>query len=604
MKSNPPKVESRTRRVLRNLRQSLELAWSASPKSLIRYLFLGILNAAMPATLVYLGAMLISQIADARFHALKLDSLLYILLPIWMVSTLQRGLSSYLGFGRNVFVRCVELEAERKLLAKASEVDIGNFDNSNWHDRLMRSKRDASWRFGDLTWSILGIFGDIVTLVLMSSLLANLHYVLFFLAAIAAFLSLAIESRLNARLYAFNFRETEEDRERAYLGDIMTQPRNSKEIRAYVLRDYLLERHSKLSNSLIKKRIEIYRPGIKISLITGFVTGTTLALAYLFVSVKGIQGEINAGGVVLVIGAFTTVSATLRQISSTFLAVDQHTTFLNDYFSFLAIKPLLKVTPYPSTMSDNLSEGIEFDNVSFKYPGGHEQAIDGFNLCVRKGELIAIVGENGVGKSSIVKLLLRFYDADKGSVKVGGVDVKNLEPDMLRKRIGVLFQDYATYELTVKENVVMGRPDIPIDEERVIQALRNSHCEWLVNKMPKGIDSKLGHLFEGGHDLSGGEWQRLALARLMYRNADIWILDEPTSSLDPEAEAAIFTELKENLKGRIGIVISHRFSTVRMADRIAFISDGKVVEIGSHEDLLLANGRYAKLFKLQASGYS
>ena len=305
----------------------------------------------------------------------------------------------------------------------------------------------------------------------------------------------------------------------------------------------------------------------------------------------------------LVIGAFTSVSGTLGQISSTFVAVDQHTTFLDDYFSFLAIEPLVPAPAEPQSAPNRFTDGIEFDNVTFSYPGGTEPAVAGLSLHIRSGELIALVGENGAGKSTLVKLLLRFYDADQGSVRVGGVDLKDLAPEALRSRIGVLFQDYASYELTVRENVVMGRPDVKVDEERVMEALQDSRSEWLVKKMPNGLDSKVGRLFEGGHDLSGGEWQRLALARIMYRDADIWILDEPTSSLDPEAEAAIFAELKENLKGRIGIVISHRFSTVRIADRIAVIADGRVTELGTHEELLAAQGRYAQLFELQAAGY-
>jgi ATP-binding cassette subfamily B protein len=224
-------------------------------------------------------------------------------------------------------------------------------------------------------------------------------------------------------------------------------------------------------------------------------------------------------------------------------------------------------------------------------------------LHIRNGELIALVGENGAGKSTLIKLLLRFYDVEEGAVRVGGIDVRNLDPEVLRNRIGVLFQDYASYELTVRENVVMGRPDGHVNDDRVMEALHDARSEWLLRKMPKGLDAKVGRLFEGGHDLSGGEWQRLALARIMYRNADIWILDEPTSSLDPEAEAGIFAELKDNLKGRIGIVISHRFSTVRIADRIAVIVDGGIKELGTHEELLRAGGRYAELFELQAAGY-
>ncbi|MGH9578456.1 MAG: ABC transporter ATP-binding protein, partial [Terriglobales bacterium] len=324
---------------------------------------------------------------------------------------------------------------------------------------------------------------------------------------------------------------------------------------------------------------------------------------YVFVAVRGLAGTIDPGGIVLVIGAFTTVSGALDQVASTFVSVDQHTTFLDDYFSFLAIEPLVPVPAQPRSIPSRLDKGVEFDDVSFSYPGGTEPAIAGLNLHIRNGELIALVGENGAGKSTLVKLLLRFYDADQGSVRVGGVNVKDLDPEVLRSRIGVLFQDYASYELSIRENVVMGRPDGKIDDERVMEALRNARSEWLLKKMPKGLDSKVGRLFEGGHDLSGGEWQRLALARIMYRDADIWILDEPTSSLDPEAEAAIFAELKENLKGRIGIVISHRFSTVRIADRIAVVADGRITELGTHEELHAAEGRYAQLFELQAAGY-
>jgi len=384
---------------------------------------------------------------------------------------------------------------------------------------------------------------------------------------------------------------------------LLVQPRNTKEVRAFVLADYLLGRHRRLSEELFSRRQKMLRMGSRMSVITGIVTGTILALAYVFVAVRGIEGTISPGAVVLVVGAFTSVSGTLGTISSTFVAVDQHTTFLDDYFSFLAIKTLLPVPSDPQPIPGPSIDAIDFNNVEFAYPGGTEPALSGLNLHIKKGELMALVGENGAGKSTLIKLLLRFYDVQDGSVKVGGVDVRDMDPQELRNRIGVLFQDYANYELTVRENVSMGRPNGVTDDSKVIKALKDSRSEWLVNKMTNGLDSKVGRLFEGGHDLSGGEWQRLALARIMYRNADIWILDEPTSSLDPEAEAAIFAELKENLKGRIGIVISHRFSTMRIADRIAVIDDGRVTELGSHEELIAAGNRYAELFELQASGY-
>ena len=609
MQSTGVTPAGRTGRVKRNLKLGLALAWAASPHSLIRYSLLGIVSAAMPPITVVLGASLVNRIAEARVSSLGLRDVLPIVVGLWIAATVQRAVNAYMGYGRNLFVRRVQLEAERRLLEQASKVDIGHFDNSDWHDRLARAKRDVSWRPGDLTWSVLGLSGNVVTIVLMAGVLASLHWVLVLLAVVAAVLSLALERRVTSRMYEFFYKETPEEREREYMGDLLAQPRTTKEIRAYVLADYLLGRHQTLSENLFKQRELMYRAGTRVSVLTGVVTGTTLALAYLFVAVQGVAGTIDPGGVVLVIGAFASVSGTLSNISSTFLAVDQHTTFLDDYFSFLAIEPLVPVPASPRPVAEphvELSAGIEFDGVTFSYPGGTEPAVTDLSLHIRNGELIALVGENGAGKSTLVKLLLRFYDPDRGTVRVGGVDLREVDPPALRSRIGVLFQDYASYELSVRENVVMGRPNGKTggsSDDRVMQALRDARSDWLVKRMPRGLDARVGRLFEGGHDLSGGEWQRLALARIMYRNADIWILDEPTSSLDPEAEAGIFAELKDNLRGRIGIVISHRFSTVRIADRIAVIVGGRVAELGTHEELLLAGGRYAQLFELQAAGY-
>jgi ATP-binding cassette subfamily B protein len=597
------KIGGRIGRVRKNLRLGMALAWAASPKLLLRYTLLGMFSAVMPPIAVYLGSVLVNKISEARVHPLTFGDILPVVIGLWIAFGVQRATGAYIGYGRNLYVRRVELEAERRLLEKASKIDLGHFDNSDWHDRLARAKRDVSWRPGDLTWSVLGLSGNIVTIVLMAGLLASLHYVLVILALGAAFLSLALESRVTSKLYNFFYKETPEERERGYMGDLLVQPRNTKEIRAYVLADYLLGRHRNLSETLFKEREKMYRSGTRISILTGLVTGTTLALAYVFVGLRGIQGSIDPGGVVLVIGAFTSVSGTLSNISSTFVAVDQHTTFLDDYFSFLSIDPLLPVPAMPLKPDEGAISGIEFKDVGFTYPGGTEPALKNLNLKIQEGELIALVGENGAGKSTLVKLLLRFYDVQEGEVLVGGINVKEMDPEVLRNRIGILFQDFVSYELTVRENVMMGRPNGKVDVEEVIKALRDSRSEWLVKKMSNGLDSKVGRLFEGGHDLSGGEWQRLALARIMYRNADIWILDEPTSSLDPEAEAGIFAELKENLKGRIGIVISHRFSTVRIADRIAVIEEGRVTELGTHQELLSAKNRYAELFELQASGY-
>src|SRR5688572_22129341 len=234
----------RARRVRKNLRQGLALAWAASPQALIRFSLLGMISAAMPPIAVYLGAMLVNRIADARAQALSWEDLMPIILGLWATTGLQRAIGAYMGYGRNLFVRRVQLEAEWRLLRQASKVDLGHFDNSDWHDRLARAKRDVSWRPGDLTWSVLGLSGNIVTIVLMAGLLASLHWVLVVLALAAAILSLALERRVTARMYEFFYKETPEEREREYMGDLLAQPRTTKEIRAYVLSDYLLGRHT------------------------------------------------------------------------------------------------------------------------------------------------------------------------------------------------------------------------------------------------------------------------------------------------------------------------------------------------------------------------
>ena len=426
MHDSPPTTtpKGRTRRVWKNLKLAMDLAWSASPRALIRWSVLGMLSATMPPISVYLGAELVNRIAAARLRPLEFGDLLWVVVGLWIATAVQRAVGAYMGYGRNLFVRRVQLEAERRLLAQAAKVDIGHFDNSNWHDRLARAKRDVSWRPGDLTWSVLGLSGNIVTIILMASLLASLHYILVILALLAAVLSLAIERRMTSRMYEFFYKETPEEREREYMSDLLAQPRTTKEIRAYVLADYLLGRHQKLSEDLFKLREQMYRSATRVSMLTGFVSGTTLALAYLFVAVQGVAGAIDPGGVVLVIGAFTSVAGTLGTISSTFVAVDQHTTFLDDYFSFLAIEPLVPLPAVPHPVPDWHIDDIQFDNVSFTYPGGTEPAVDGLSLHIERGELIALVGENGAGKSTLVKLLLRFYDPDRGSVRVGGVDLK------------------------------------------------------------------------------------------------------------------------------------------------------------------------------------
>ncbi len=388
-----------------------------------------------------------------------------------------------------------------------------------------------------------------------------------------------------------------------YLGTLLAEPEKSKEMRSFDLGTHFLDRWWKLSRQRFDRLRELYLWSEKRSAVAALLSGLCLASAFAFVAIEGLTGRLTAGDLFAVIAAITAITQQVSLIASSIVELDQHARFLSDYFSFLEIDTLVPVPEAASRKTVPERGAIEFDDVTFTYPGGTEPALEHMNLRIEPGEMLALVGDNGAGKSSLVKLLMRFYDPQGGSIRVGGVDLRDTDPRELRSSIGILFQDFVNYELQARDNVTFGRWEKEADDLQVLAALQAARADGVVKRLPKGLDSNVGRLFEGGHDLSGGEWQRLALARLMYRNADIWILDEPTAALDPEAEAGIFSELRAALKGRVGIVISHRFSTVRIADRIAVVDGGRVTELGTHEELLNLSGRYAELFEIQAAGY-
>jgi ATP-binding cassette, subfamily B, bacterial len=374
-------------------------------------------------------------------------------------------------------------------------------------------------------------------------------------------------------------------------------------VRAFGLGEHLRARHDRISSERLALQSVLYQRAQGWATVGGLLAGCALTAAYLFVARNaGAQG-LTPGDLTAVIGAFASISGRFNYLSSMLLTIDQHAAFLDDYFAFLASKPEMRVRADAVALPSRLTEGLVFDRVTFTYPRGEVPALQELSLRIEPGQLLALVGDNGAGKTTVVKLLLRFYDPDAGNVRIGGVDLRDADPEHIRARIGVLFQDFGQFELSVRENVSFGRVESQHPDELLLAALQAARADEVMMRLPRGLDSKVGRQFEGGHDLSGGEWQRLALARLVYRDADIWVLDEPTAALDAEAEAAIFGELRQHLRGRIGIIISHRFSTVRIADRIAVLRDGRVTELGTHEELVARGGRYAELFELQAAGY-
>lgn len=280
-----------------------------------------------------------------------------------------------------------------------------------------------------------------------------------------------------------------------------------------------------------------------------------------------------------------------------------HALFMDNLFSFLNLEPQMRQTQKPAIMPRTLQRGLEFRNVSFRYPGREDWALHGVNLIIRPGEKLALVGQNGAGKTTLIKLMTRLYDPTEGQILLDGVDLREYDPDELRRKIGVIFQDFVRYHLTMRENIGFGQIDALDDETRINDAAERGGADEVAAELPDGIETVLGRWFHSGHELSGGQWQKVALGRAFMRDGEVLVLDEPTSALDAEHEFEIFQRFRELTEGKIAVLISHRFSTVRMADRIAVIEDGAISELGSHEELMNLGGTYARLFEMQASGY-
>jgi ATP-binding cassette, subfamily B, bacterial len=596
--------EERPRRipVWKNLQRGIKLAWESSPSAFLGTAGVLVLNALIPPAVVWLGKHLIDLIVAGIQGTATFADMVPTVTGLGVLSGMQRALQTYSNNQQQLFGWKVEHHATRRFLRQAAQVDMGHFDDASWHDRMARARRDVSWRPFNLTYATMGLSGNIVSVLGMLGILATLHPLLVVLSALSVVPSIAIQRRINRKLYDWHWSNTPDDREKEYMATLLADSGTAKEIRAFGLAPHFIERHERIDLSQYGTFFKLLRRANMSGLLTGLIGGAALAAAYGFVGARGLTGEFTAGDLAAVMGAFSAVTATTSLIAGSLLQLEQHATFLDDYFSFLKIEQLIPVTEPAVALPERLGR-IELAGVQFAYPLRDTNALDGIDLHVDPGELIALVGENGAGKSTIVNLLLRFYDPSEGSVRVGGIDLRDTDPADIRSRFGVLVQDFAKFQLSLRDNVQLGRVDRPADDTEIMDALQTARAEFLLKTMPSGLDSKAGRLFDGGHELSGGEWQRLALARLIFRQADVWILDEPTSNLDPEAEAAIFSELKEQLHGRMGIVISHRFSTVRVADRIYVIGDGRVVESGSHGDLIARGGRYAELFELQAAGY-
>jgi ABC-type multidrug transport system fused ATPase/permease subunit len=580
-------------RLAHNVLSGARLCWDAAPAALIGVSVLAVAVSAVPTAEVWLAKRMVDGVVAARSEPAGAAGLGVTVAALGLVAALRRAFGAIQDGRQELFSERVKNETETRLLAKSAAVELARFDSPEWHDRMARAGRDASWRSAQLAYTGVGLAGNVLALAGLVGLLLSISPILVALALLSVAPALVFERRALRRLYQFWFVTTPADREKGYMRTLLTDDRWAKEVRAFGLAGNLLARFRRLADQQLRTMAGLHNRALVSALLSTVLSAAALAGAYAFMASRGAVGHLTPGDVTAGLGAVAAIASQVNLIASSLLMLDQHASFLDDYFSFLELPPLMPVPVRPRATPSSGAPRLELREVTFRYPAAAEPALRGFDLEVQPGELVALVGENGAGKTSIVKLLLRLYDPERGFVLFDGMDVRELDVAGLRSRIGVLFQDFGQYQLTARDNLLMGRVERPAGEAGLRAALEGARAAGLVDGLPRGLDSNVGRLFEGARDLSTGEWQRLALARLIYRDAALWILDEPTAAMDAAAEAEIFAELRQQLRGRTGIVISHRFSTVRAADRIAVISGGRVSELGSHQELLALGGRYA-----------
>jgi len=489
-----------------------------------------------------------------------------------------------------------------RMMQHADQLDLVAFEDPVFYDKLERARRQTTSRLGMLAM-LASMAQQFVTLLSLSAGIvwfSPWFLVMLIAALIPAFLG---ESRFAMLSYSLLFRWTPERRELDYLRLLGASNLSAKEVKIFGLGSHLAERARVL--------FERYFAENRALAIKRAATGTLLNLlptagyygAYAWILYRALHGTLTIGDLTFLVGAFSRSRGLIEQLFASFNNIAEQALFIEDLFAFFRTEPGIVSKPGAVPPPRPIRSGFEFRDVSFSYPGSQRRVLDGVSFRFDAGERIALIGENGAGKTTLVKLLARLYDPSGGAIFLDGVDLRDYRVDELRGEIGVIFQDYMRYDMRAFENIGFGRVEQYDDRARVSTAAAKAYADSVIGGLPQGFDQMLGRRFDGGVDLSAGQWQKIALARAYMRDAQVLILDEPTASLDARAEYEVFLRFADLTRGKMAVLISHRFSTVRMADRILVLEHGRILEQGSHEELLSLGGRYSELFELQAAGY-
>ena len=598
---------------LKNLPPLLKMVWETHRGYAAAIVALRTLRAVVPLAVLWVGKLIIDAVVGAVQahgagqtvewgHLVRLV-LIELAIAVFGEALARAGtlVESLLGdlFSNRVSVRLME---------HAATLDLRQFEDPEFYDHLERARRQTVGRIG-LVALLLGTVQSIITLISLAA--ALLWYVpwLLLLLAIAVVPSFLGETHFAALGYSLLYRWTPERRQLDYLRYTGASNETAKEIKLFGLSRWLTERYAKLAQAFYdaNSRLAIRHSVVSSLLVTLGTLGYYGAYGWIiYLTVTGYRSP--AG--VFTLGVLTFLAASFRQsrdlIQGVLLSMSQiyeQSLYLADLFTFFAMRPTIASSNGARPAPRPIARGFEFHDVGFRYPGSDQWAVRHLDFRIEPGERLALVGENGAGKTTLVKLLGRLYDPDEGAILLDGVDLREYDVASLHRTIGVIFQDFVRYEMLVRENIGVGEIGAVDDAPRIEQAAERSLASDVVSRFPSRFEQMLGRRFEGGVELSGGEWQKVALARAYLRDAEVLILDEPTAALDARAEFQVFQRFAELTKGKMAVLISHRFSTVRMADRILVLEQGEITESGTHADLVAKGGIYAELFSLQAAGY-
>jgi ATP-binding cassette subfamily B protein len=586
---------------LKNIPPVLKIIWDSSPAVVTWGLALRAIVALSPLALLAVGRLIIKAVDVASGTPLRPH--------FWWLVGLEFGLACLASILNRGVDYCDTLLADKfirhisvRIMYHASRLDLASYEDPLFHDKLERARVQATDRLGMVQQFGRLVQQVITTVSLAASILFFSPWLLVVLIAcvIPAFLG---ESHFAFLGYAQAFRQTPVKRQIDYLRFLGASKDSAKELKLFGLSKYLTDRFQKLSDDIYLQNVSLAKRRLLASSLLSLLTTVGYYGAYAYVILETVRGQMTVATLVFLTGAIAGASANLQMIFSTFSSIADQSLFLTDLLQFFAVRPTVFSKPNALKTPRPIKLGIEFRDVTFSYPGSDRPILHSLNLFLKPDERIALIGENGEGKTTIVKLLTRLYDPTAGQILLDGIDLREYDLDDYASNIAVIFQDFMRYDMTAWENIAVGQIGARENLDKVELAAKKSLAEGVIQKLPNGYDQMLGRRFETGVDLSGGEWQKVALARAYLRDAQILVLDEPTAALDARSEHEVFERFAELTKGKMALLISHRFSTVKMADRIIVLEKGVIAEQGRHEQLMAHGGRYAEMFELQASSY-